>query len=1071
MSSMLVRCLSPLVVVATGALLLPGCGGGGGGSKSTSIGNPIITLVGPTSGASARLSRLPVEANADAGSNPPPSVPSASNGKNHWFRLEFPVALDRRTILDSNPILSPFDYLLGTITISDVTGNHVPGLALVNGIDAKGVSHVTDTGFPHDVVDGVDKNVQPNVFLYVANVDGDLSTTAAFGWIPDPNNPNQRLEVTTSNLSTIRITVGEVNGFSFDAIWTIHIGDTVDTSPPYVVRADSEMKDPTQPTNDDSASSVSSFIVEFSKPMVPHSVGTSAILDADNGNPYDGNMPRPPLVPPLPPCAFVATVTSSIGNLFVPFDCEPLNDNNLAAYRLRPLVSLPPNASVDLVVRAVTNNTGTNLAKAPMDLSGNRYDGQDLNGDGVGDQADLHHTFSIGPGPGVVNIPVSPEVVYWLPGTGDGIGAIDLNGHGFTTNTPGANFGVRELAGIITLPPFVDAAGNLINPTGLNAFSGIALFGSSGNPQVSSYNGYLYPIGTGGFSYGAGVTKDWLGLPTDLGNSGTLVPGVNEMSSGVETLCRSSSGDAILTGSSFGTVGNIQDLIVGDFLDVAYFDSESTHTINSLHVTIFNSPKPHRNTGRGNTMADPPTPNPPPTRYWAGLPSIGIVLNQVNPLDSPLLIEGDEVFVGNKSHVGFAQLIPNKDNPASFDQFYFPHVFVGPSPQSATAAFTYSSRQQIGNFLYAADGTNGELQVLNSNTMRVIKSIPLPDPAGLAIAPDLKRVFVSNFADNTVSVINCDPLGASFHQEVARIQVGSGPRSIAVQPDNEDIFCCNYLGNTVSIISTTNLAVRKTLDQLISSPYDVELTERQPTPPTRMAFGWACGLYFGYISNFSGNTVVVFESGPDGPTGIGFDDILGSLPTENKTEEIIEPRGLCASPFPDPAGVVAGGCFVAHRDAAGNGRVSEIQFTTQAIYGPLPVVAPPGLRIPPGFLKRQFDVTGTWGNQDSNRLAGIHPIDVCLADENVAGYQASPSSAPNNGAFGSPVNPVKAGSLNSKNHMRNSAPVWQPDRLYVSFSDVDTIQVIDPANVGVTLKTIPGAGTSGAKKLMSFWRE
>ena len=181
MSSMLVRCLTPLAVVAAGALVLPGCGGGGGGSNSTSIFNPVIDLYGPSGASSERLSRLPTEANSDAGTNPPPSMPSAANGKNQWFRLEFPVPLVRSTILDSNPVLVPFDYLLGSITVSDVNGNHIPGLALVNGIDVHGVSHTLDVGFPHDVQSGVDKNAQPNVFLYVANVDNDLSTVAAFG--------------------------------------------------------------------------------------------------------------------------------------------------------------------------------------------------------------------------------------------------------------------------------------------------------------------------------------------------------------------------------------------------------------------------------------------------------------------------------------------------------------------------------------------------------------------------------------------------------------------------------------------------------------------------------------------------------------------------------------------------------------------------------------------------------------------------------------------------------------------------------------------------------------------------
>lgn len=1077
MSSKLMRWSSPLIGTLA-VVTLAGCGGGGGGGKkSVNPLDPTINVFGPVSGGPARLSRTPSEANQDGGANPPPSLSPDSNGANQWFRLEFPFAIDRTTILDKDPVFVPFDNLNGNITVSDLTGDHIPGLALVGGKDVNGVNHTTDTGFPHDVQNGVDRNALPNAFVYVANVDYDLSTIAAFGYTIDPVT-QKRSEVTAATIDTLRITVAEVNGFSFDAVWTIHIGVATDAFPPLIVRTSSEIKDPLQPTNPDSASVSSSFIVEFSKPVVPRTVGSSALLDR-SGNPYDGNMPRAPFVAPLPSCALVASVKSSIGTLFVPFDCEPLNTNNLATYRLKPLIDLPPNTSVDLVVRAITNNTGANSKRAPTDLSGNLYDGQDGDGDRLGDKVDFTHTYQVGPGTGVVNIPVSPEVMYWLPGGGDGIGAIDLNGHGYATNTPGANFGRGDLASIITMLPFLDnnQPPNLIHGNGLNGLAGIGLIGSPGNTGFP-YNGYLYPIGTGGFAYGAGTTIGWVGFPTDKGNPGTQVPGVNEMSSGVETLCRNSLGDAILTGSEFGRVGSIQDLIVGEFLDLAYFDSESLKTNDALHVTIFNSPAPHRRTSRGNTIADPPTPNPPPTRYWAGLPPIGVVLDQSNPLESPLLIEGDEVFVGVKCRsLGYVQMIPNAVNPAAPDQTYFPHAMVGPAPQSATGTFTYSARQVIGNYLYATDATSGELQILNSNTMRVIKSIPLPDPSGLAIAPDLKRVFVSNFRDNTVSVINSDPFGPSFHEEVARINVGQGPRAIACQPDNEDVFCCNFLGNTISIISTKNLLVRKSLDALVSQPFDVELTERQAIAQTGMNFGWGSGIYFGYMSNFGGNSVTVYESGPDGPQGIGLDGILGSLPTKDQaTTVFIEPRGLCFTPFPDPAGLVAGGVFVAHKDDKGFGRVSQIQFTQQAIYGPLPLIAPPGLATPPGFLQRQFEVTASWGNTDSNRLVGAIPVDVCLADEAVASYHSTPSGTPNLGAFGKTVDPTKAGSLNSKNHMRNqggpSFPVWTPDRLYVSFADTDSIQVLDPLNAGTILSTISGASTSGGvKKLTSFWRE
>src|SRR6185295_1678127 len=152
-------------------------------------------------------------------------------------------------------------------------------------------------------------------------------------------------------------------------------------------------------------------------------------------------------------------------------------------------------------------------------------------------------------------------------------------------------------------------------------------------------------------------------------------------------------------------------------------------------------------------------------------------------------------------------------------------------------------------------------------------SLPLPDPTGIAISPDMEYVFVTNFSDDSMSVIGADPTSANFHKELARVKTGVGPKSIAVQPENEDIFVCDFLGNTVSIINSSSLTIRKQLTSLINGPFDVETTERQQQPGSPHPFGWQCGIYFGYISNFSGNSVVVFESGPDGPQGIGIDNI------------------------------------------------------------------------------------------------------------------------------------------------------------------------------------------------------
>ena len=1114
---------------ATLALLVAGCGGGGGGGgKPSSSGDPILTLNGPT----GRLSRLIDESNVDLGGTPLPTLPPSVTVTNHWFRIEFPVNVNRRHILEDSFLTAPFSFLNGAITVSDLAGAHLPGLAMVNGVDVKGVDHSGHPDFPHDIVDGVDRNLGRNVFLYVADIDRDLSTYATFGFDFDPfSNANSEIDTVTAHengdLDAVRITVAEIGGVNYNGVFSISIGSGVDIRRPSIVRVAAEEPSPLDPTNKDSADVGTSFLVEFSEPVVPVSVGQSPKFNAVS---FIGNMPRTPrfasgvdgagnpiTVPtfPYPNCAITATVNAAVGTLFIPFDCRPVSENNLATYRLRPLISLPPDTPFDLVVRSLTGNTNALNFEADsiLDLSGNFYDGQDADLDGNPDQLDFSKRFTTGPGPGLVNIPVSPEVLYWLPAGANGIGALDLNGKGMGTNAPGANVDRRESAMLVTKVWLDISTGCELNPGGLNLANGIGLWGQPGNdptptdpcttlPMIEfGHNKFLFPVGLGSYGYGpiinqtrSGLDRTW-NANLDPGNPGTPMPGVNEGSSGFETLCRDSNGDVILTGRDFGSVGTIDDLIIGEFLDLVYYDQQSTRAANNLHVTIWNTTPIHGLTGRGNTIADPPTPNPPPLRYWLGMPEVATVADVINPENPPLLIEGQEVFSFARFNGIFAPaqqlngwnyLEPNNLRPDNADVRVFPHIGHGPGEQSSSIAVSYSSRQQIGNFLYATDASNNLVHAINSNTMRVIASISTPDPTGLAMAPDMSKLYVTNFGYDSVSIIGANPFASDFHQEIARINVGNGPRAICVQPEHEEILVCNYLGNTVSLISEVDLSVRKTIDALISGPYDIEAAPRQiqpfsPSPQAPTTIGWACGVYFAYISNFTGNTVVVYESGPDGPQGIGIDNVRGSLPTDDDTtNEIFEPRGLCYDPFANPSGLFAGGCFVAHRDSAGAGRVTEIQFTQQAVFGPLPINAPPGLQTPPGFLDRVFEIVRTFGNSVNDQFIGEVPTDVSLCDLNVAGWRTDASfgqssAAPNSGWLGPAPEPEKTGASNSKHPLRLGVPACspcvRPDRLYVAFEDVGAIQVLNPLQPGNILNTIVDPSVQGVRRITGFWRQ
>jgi hypothetical protein len=210
--------------------------------------------------------------------------------------------------------------------------------------------------------------------------------------------------------------------------------------------------------------------------------------------------------------------------------------------------------------------------------------------------------------------------------------------------------------------------------------------------------------------------------------------------------------------------------------------------------------------------------------------------------------------------------------------------FLGPTPPQTqiSACLAYQQRQQIGHFLYVIDRVRSEVVVLNSNRFTLIDRIALPDPTSLAMAPTLELLAVTNQNANQVSFIDIDPSSSTFHQVIKITQVGQQPRGIAWQPGNEDILVCNEGDNTVSIISAFSLEPRKVLKSKLNQPFDVIAFNRQA------GFAFLRNVYWAYILNRDG-TVAMFESGPDGVNGWGYDDVIGSPAWKFKNPRAIAP--------------------------------------------------------------------------------------------------------------------------------------------------------------------------------------
>jgi YVTN family beta-propeller protein len=712
-----------------------------------------------------------------------------------------------------------------------------------------------------------------------------------------------------------------------------------------------------------------------------------------------------------------------------------------------------------------------------------------------------------------INAPVSPQALY-LAYTSGGAGVLDLSGTGYNTNKPGGaqlNTLFKNYLEVSRyLPPTLTGALSKFNFTFNGSFEDGDHFRAFG--ILGRY--------TSGGSLGTppGTESEWaIGGAISTG-SGTPTAGINEGSSGYETLVFSgfiegntATSTAILTDDD--DVSIVRDMQVGDFLDRVYFDPENSYATPQRHRT-YNTPQ--QGAIPNNTIADPPFPNPPPLRFPVGLPHTAVIFDQSDLTKAPTIIDGNEVFAADGFELyddgtgqgggapnatnGFIQLNPeaNESNTSSFDVPPLPRagfntffafntgaaatpkfVQTGPMPRTATAGAVilatlnanapgsadsgglvppiYQSRQQIGNYLFVADGVNRKVHALNSNTMELIQSVSLPDPYGMGLSPDLDRLYVSNEGDDTLSIVDADPLSLTFMTELKRIPVGSGPRAVTVDPDNEDVFVLNYLANTITIVDVNSATVRKTLSQNgINRPHEMACGMRESLGGP----GFSSGTYHGYISNFSGNNVLVYQSGPSGIGGIGFDEIVGQVrpnepPTAQVFKDMFQPRGIVYDPNAPLDGFSSTvGAFVAHKDENGKGVVTRVTYTKDLLPGQQ--VFNQGNFLSIGFGGAIFEATA----QYLSTFPASAAYSVALPDYNRKRFEdhdfATYFNLLNAGATPKQVPPF---ARNSKFPLADNilpaylnGPRWDPDRLYLSLSG-KVIEVFD-ISTGAHLKTI-----------------
>lgn len=617
----------------------------------------------------------------------------------------------------------------------------------------------------------------------------------------------------------------------------------------------------------------------------------------------------------------------STSRVNVPFHAVPFSVFDLTRWELVPAFNFPGDgpatqecgvfSRVDIELRA---GSAADLAGNTLTLAGSSF-------------------FETGEGPGLVNAPVTPDAVYLGRGGGQpGISVVDMNGFGAGTGNPTYD----------PAQPIKEGNSNFPNNPNVR-FQGTTMIPPLA-PGTCTVNGGS-----------AGVFT--LTLDSSLQDKVVRTPVVQS----VGDLALGYSLDLAFNNAPapFGCQGQGGNLCGADgFKQVTTVIDGSTlnpSTTNPIGTQILID-------GGPNIVSWGPHPNPPPLAFPPLCVSPFIGGQEPTSIDTlqvaTNLLQPGDPFGDPATNTPPSGLLANQANV----------FFQGPSLPNTqiTGCSLYGLRQQIGHFLYVVDRARNEIVVLNSNRMTVVDRIVVADPTSLASGSNVDLLAVSSQSSDSVVFIDTNPASATFHQVVKTVTVGDSPRGIAWEPGNEDIIVCNEGDSSISVISAFSLSVRKTLVASLDRPFEVAITPRQ------LSFGLSRNVYFAYILNRNGR-VAVFESGPNGVNGWGYDDVVGTIPLDFRNPKTIQP---------DPIDLRSG-LWIVHEGPLDpitqqlDGSPTEGALTNVvAVSGTQgPVTLSVGSLLTPQLRDIAYDVKVSLGEE---RLTGV-PVDVAFDNMTNAG--------------------------------------------------------------------------------------
>ncbi len=701
--------------------------------------------------------------------------------------------------------------------------------------------------------------------------------------------------------------------------------------------------------------------------------------------------PLPGLVPPALSNEFTVEFLPPVSpgspppgqTIQVPYTVVPVSPFNFTEFVIKPVVNFPGSDPFGAQAQA----TVTFFHNSIVDLA--------LNGQSSSlDTTAIH--FSVGSEcPGLVNVPVAPGAILVGSnggGSTGGIRVIDLDGFGQGTGDP-----------------TFDSTNPFYNVT----------FDQDGNPVAGDVS--KFP-----FNPNLAVPGVFPPLSAD---TTSLAGG----SRGVFTLSQDSTLRTQLVNSD--VVGTVVDMMLGHPLDIAFNNFECLSGGKNLCASAAYQTQPLATPGEGNSISHAPHPNPPRLQLSPSCFAPLIQTDEPTQMGpTSLLLANGDAF-GTIGGLGPSGLLTTLTTYGGF---------WGPAPTQPSCP-TFVLRQQIGHFLYVLDSSGEQVVVLNSNRMTVIDRIPVSSPRDLAISPDLNLLAVSNNGPNTVTFIDTDPNSPTFHQIIKTTDLvdtinnrsGLGPTKIVWQPDGEDILVICERSGSMVIIAGGGLEVRKIIPG-VDNPKFLAVGDRGNN------FGFQTGLYYAYVISASGE-MTIFESGPDGLQGIGFDDFVGAPSLVGRTG-FSNPSAVCMDPASTQHAV-----FVAYSEG-GTGKVDSI-WLDNAPFGAVSLRIPPNTVVDPNRRDKQWKVQ----KQFTDVFSSSAIIDLAVDDLSNVGGQSQPLA-------------VKVGRFvlhSGKGLHRNGAAVSQPQFLFAANSNglVDVIDLVTGVPFVNPIK-VPGVSV-----LCHYWRQ